>query len=126
MHNSSELKSSSRRVIFLLLIICAGVLYYIWLGAGGPAVPCLFHEVTGLKCPGCGITRMLIALSKGDLAAAADANVFLLCTSPLAAFLIVYSAYKWVRCERTGRKFEAVAVIYCVCLILFGIVRNLF
>jgi len=33
-----------------------------------PAPPCLFHEVSGLPCPGCGMTRALAALLQGDLA----------------------------------------------------------
>lgn len=31
--------------------------------------PCLFHQITGYYCPGCGITRAIIALLHGDFAA---------------------------------------------------------
>lgn len=33
------------------------------------SMPCLFHTVTGFYCPGCGGTRAVMALLRGDLAA---------------------------------------------------------
>lgn len=35
---------------------------------------CLLRELTGLPCPGCGITTSLLALGRGDLAASWAAN----------------------------------------------------
>ena len=32
---------------------------------------CMFRQLTGLPCPGCGLTRSLIVLAHGDLATAA-------------------------------------------------------
>jgi len=40
-----------------------------WTDAG-----CLLRELTGLPCPGCGITTSLLALARGDVMAAAAAN----------------------------------------------------
>lgn len=34
----------------------------------GQGFPCLFHLMTGLYCPGCGGTRAVRALFRGDLA----------------------------------------------------------
>lgn len=116
---------SSRKAFFLLLICCAGAAYLAWIRRGGFAVPCLFHEVTGLQCPGCGVTRMIRAVSESDLEAALYANAFLFITSPYLLFLLLYSAYKWVRNERISTKIEASAVLYCIGLVVFGIVRNL-
>jgi hypothetical protein len=36
--------------------------------ADGPEF-CLFHRVTGIACPGCGLTRAAAALAQGDFAA---------------------------------------------------------
>ena len=37
-------------------------------------IPCLFHEITDLYCPGCGITRLLFALLKGHINEAYNYN----------------------------------------------------
>ena len=38
------------------------------------ASACLFHGLTGLPCPGCGITTSLLALARGDAQASWSAN----------------------------------------------------
>ena len=80
---------SSRKIRFLLLVCLLGIACLIWLRMGGPSVPCVFHKLTGLECPGCGVTRMILALSRLDLQAAMKANAFLTVTLPyLTAALI--------------------------------------
>lgn len=44
---------------------------------------CGVHRVTGLPCPGCGLTRAFISLSHGDLATAVGLNPFSLLLYPL-------------------------------------------
>jgi hypothetical protein len=46
-------------------------------------------------------------------------------TLPYLILLLLYSAYKWIRNEKAGAKAEAAALLYCVGLILFGIIRNI-
>jgi hypothetical protein len=46
---------------------------------------CLFRAVTGLPCPGCGVTRALIAIARGDYRKAWRLN-------PAAFAVIVYFA----------------------------------
>ena len=48
--------------------------------------PCLFHELTGLYCTGCGSTRAVAALLHGDLAMAWRQNPLLLLTLPWVAY----------------------------------------
>jgi Protein of unknown function (DUF2752) len=47
---------------------------------------CLFHQLTGLNCPGCGATRALYALLHGNLLLALkDNSLFIFTTAFLAA-----------------------------------------
>ena len=108
---------------FGLLLVAGGVL----LSRAELGIPCPFHLVTGLDCPGCGVTRMLSALAAGDLAAAWRANPGLLALSPVLALLALVLAAGWLR---TGQikpsRWQSVLLWGCVGLLLaFGVLRNL-
>lgn len=107
-------------------LIFGGLLYLVWLKLTGIAVPCVFYRVTGLKCPGCGITRMLIALSGFRIKEAFLSNPFLLVTLPLLLFIILYIRAKEKRGEALPKWCRWLIWIYLFSLIIFGIVRNLY
>ena len=56
------------------ILLGVGFAYLIFVSLTGLGIPCPFHAVTGLHCPGCGVTRMCVALARLDFAAAWDAN----------------------------------------------------
>ena len=108
-----------------LLLAGAGLLYFIWIRVTGIMIPCPFRAVTGIRCPGCGITTMLLCLSKGDLRAAFDANPFLLVTSPYLAFLLIHS----FRQRFAGYRKESIwvrrsEIVYLILLLAFGVIRG--
>ena len=54
--------------------------------AGGPDL-CLFHRVTGVACPACGLTRAAAALARGELGASLRWHpLFLLLAAEAALF----------------------------------------
>lgn len=86
--------------------------------------PCLFFQLTGMHCPGCGTTRALHAFLHLDIARAAHMNaLFILIGLPLLAFLgiemikgrLIFSAqaHKWM------------AYGYLILAILFTVARNI-
>lgn len=55
---------------------------------GGPTI-CPFALVTGVACPGCGLTRAAAALMRGDLVAAWEFH-------PLILLALAWAAGAWV------------------------------
>ena len=58
-----------------VLLLC-GLAYALWLRVGGFGIPCMFHTLTGLDCPSCGVTRMCMALLRLDFEAAFFINEY--------------------------------------------------
>jgi hypothetical protein len=82
--------------------------------------PCLLHQYTGWHCPGCGSTRMLHAMSHGDLSAAIGFNPLLVAAIGLSPLLI------WRRHLRRAPKLSAwLTRSAIVVVIAFGVLRNI-
>lgn len=108
-------------------LLAAGLVYALWVCLTGLALPCPFRAVTGLLCPGCGVTRLCLALLRGDLAAAWQANPVLLLLLPILAVLAMRLAARYVREGRTiGPRWESALMWAMVGLLAaWGVVRNL-
>jgi hypothetical protein len=50
---------------------------------------CLFRNLTGWECPGCGMTRAILCLLRGDLAAALHYNRLALIVFPLLGYCLI-------------------------------------
>ena len=89
-------------------------------------IPCAFHQVTGLKCPGCGVTRMCLSLLRGDFAEAFHQNAAIFCLLPLGVVLAVSRCVSYVKTgsKRLSRWENRLVLFMVAVLVLFGIVRN--
>ena len=91
-------------------------------------IPCIFHKITGLLCPGCGISRMIIAMFHGDFYKAFCYNKLLFVSSPIFVILFidcVFSTFRNVK-PLYMKIPKLVYYIYFFMLIAFGILRNIF
>jgi len=77
---------------------------------------CMFHQMTGLYCPGCGATRALSAMLHGDLKSSLHNNLLLF---PLLA-LIVFLLMK----PETSLK-QPFAITIVAVVLAFTILRNI-
>jgi hypothetical protein len=68
-HAAARLAASLAACAVLVLCPQLPAAVAAWADAG-----CLLRGLTGLPCPGCGITTSLLALARGDMAAAWTAN----------------------------------------------------
>ena len=85
-----------KRICHLILVnmgVLAAVVIYALLSRAGIGFSCLFRQITGLLCPGCGNTRAALALLRLDLPAAFAYN-------PL--FLVEFFYLAWIifHCSR--------------------------
>jgi hypothetical protein len=108
------------------ILLFVGLAYYLFVSLTNIGIPCLFRLVTGLQCPGCGISRMLIALVRLDLVSAFRCNPAVFLTGPLVLFFLVRSDVDYIRTGKSSaNKYQTFWIAELVLLLGFGIVRNL-
>ena len=90
---SSEAASRvTKRTLIASLTLAASLavlaVFFVFDPAQGGFFPtCLFHQLTGLNCPGCGGLRALHHLTHGEIAAAFHCNPLLMVLLPLIALI---------------------------------------
>ena len=108
-------------------LVCGGILavYYVFTQITGLRIPCLFYEITGLKCPGCGLTAMCIHLAHFRFDDALQANPLMFFLGPLLVIslgLKIFLAPEWLK---NGNKFHDRAVwVLLGIAVCFWVVRN--
>lgn len=110
-----------------------------WLGGAGAAalacaavfritgrgLACPFWRLTGLYCPGCGVSRMCLRLLRLDFSGAFRANRLLFLTLPLLAGLLALRAVRHVRGGRAPRWEERLWLALAGAFLVYGLARNL-
>lgn len=89
---------------------------------------CPLRSMTGLDCPGCGMTRAVYALTQGDVVRALDHNVLLVLFVPI----FLWSFLNW-SLQRFGRRLPSPGWTYrpwmtvALAVVVFGfqILRNI-
>jgi hypothetical protein len=89
---------------------------------------CVFHQATGLWCPGCGLTRGCYELLHGNIGAALSYNVF----TPVAIAVIVGAWLAWIRWAWRGEALRlppsaarTIAIAMPALLVAYGVLRNI-
>jgi hypothetical protein len=93
---------------------------------------CIFHQCTGLHCPGCGLTRALHSLLNGRIQQAVAYNGVGLVLFAIVAVSLVRSLWSWASDERVGERDRTswrwpwwAKYAIGTFMILYGIARNL-
>jgi len=118
-----RLKEEIRKIFPVLAILIAYSIYLRFFTIG---IPCVFHEVTGLKCPGCGMTRSCMSILKFDFTSAYNSNMLSITVVPM---LLIIMGIAEVRYIMTGKRkttlIEAILLgILFLVTISYGILRN--
>jgi len=84
-------------------------------------LPCPFHWLTGLFCPGCGAQRAMHDLLHGRVVAALDDNAVLVATIPLLGLQWGFGQWRGRSLTHDNR----VVLAWGIGLVAWGVVRNL-
>lgn len=111
----------------IFLLGMAGLLYGIFVSYTGLAIPCLFRKVTGLLCPGCGVTGMCVALLHLNWKGAFFCHpvLFVLLLPLTAVFICSAAVYVQNGRFRFARWQNLILYVSVAALVIFGVVRNL-
>lgn len=121
-----EKKTMQKRICGYAVVFGILVLYYFWVRFTGLAIPCLFHLLTGLKCPGCGITRMFLAILQGDFRQAYLYNRGIFWITPLLVVDLAVALYTWIRYHKWESPVRQILLnLMLILMIAYGIGRNL-
>ena len=126
---SNEVKKRIKRVtLWVVLFVLAGLLYALFVKIAGFGYPCFFHLITGLNCPGCGITRAAMCILNFDFIGAIKANAFLIPIVLFVGWIAFYTLRRYIKTGvfRLDSGSRAADIIFVVLLVAWGIVRNIF
>lgn len=110
------------------IALAALIAYALFVHFTGLAIPCLFHTVTRLNCPGCGISRFGISVLQLKWSEAIRYNY-------MAPLIVIYVAYVIVSASvcyiRTGLwkvtpKPAWLNWVFLALLLIWSIFRNIF
>ena len=115
-----------KTIILSVSLITAGCAYAFLNSRFGFSIPCLFNKITGLQCPGCGVTRMCISILKFDLKSAFDYNPVIFCFIPAGLYLFFNGLYRYIKygINKIPKSENIMMIIMTVILVIFGILRN--
>ena len=91
-------------------------------------IPCIFNKITGLFCPGCGVTRMILSITKLDLYQAFRYNPLIFCMLPFIIFYGIDTSIKWIKGTKNYLYLKInnkAWIIILIITLLFGILRNI-
>lgn len=102
---------------FLLL----GFIYAVWLLLTDLYIACPIRAVTGLACPGCGISHLFMDLLHLDVVSAVQQNM------GVAILAVIWGLYGILRLFHRPSKavFDGLTLFSIFFLLAFGILRNI-
>lgn len=121
-----------KRILITLaaaFLAAAALLYLYFTGEGeGAGIPCMFHQITGLYCSGCGASRALRSVLHLDYYQALRYNAFFTLGLPVIGIYFCGLAISYIRFGKdkfSGRIPLLPVWIFIVVAVVFGILRNI-
>lgn len=114
--------------ISLTALLLIGIAYYFVTCFTGFYIPCPVRLITGFRCPGCGISHMIINIYHLNFKAAFKSNQLLFVTSPLIIAMVVREIYCYIKYEKhkTDKWIDITAFILIALFLIFTVLRNIY
>ena len=118
----------SKKIIILIVSLIILSLILLLMKQFNIGIPCVYYQISGIYCPGCGMTRAMRSMLKLDLYQAFRYNVFSVILLPFIGLYAVGGIYGWLfnKSNFMGNKIPSVIwIIFIIALLLYGILRNI-
>ena len=111
------------------IFAAAALLYLYFTGEGeGAGIPCMFHQITGLYCSGCGSSRALRSILHFDFYQALRYNAIFTVGLPLLAAYFGALLVSYIRFgkDKISEKIpQWVIWVFIATALIYGILRNI-
>ena len=117
-------------IVAAAAMVAAAVLLYLYFTAegAGAGIPCVFHQVTGLYCSGCGASRALRSVLHFDFYQALRYNAVLTVALPFIAVYFGGLGVSYIRFgkDKISEKISMKPVwVFVAAALAYGILRNI-
>ena len=114
-----------RNLKYAIMVISVFLIYYILNKKFGFSIPCIFYKITGLYCPGCGITRLLFALVNLEFYESFKYNPWIFILIVLGLFYLICKLFIFLKFKKIIKIPNYVYITLIIISIIFGIFRNI-
>ncbi|WP_051656620.1 DUF2752 domain-containing protein [Butyrivibrio sp. AE3004] len=121
---NKNISSAFKEAAIIAAILMLNAIVYIVTGYG---IPCVFKLITGLSCPGCGMTHAYLELLHGNIEGAISYNILSVTVMPLLILFLIYKAVVLIRTGSTKMKTWENMFLICIGIVtgIFFIYRNI-
>jgi hypothetical protein len=109
------------------IILAVGIAYYIFFRLTRIGIKCPFNQITGFLCPGCGLSRMILALIDFNIPLAIYYNAAAFFLLPFWVAVFISYCYEYIKYGKAKMHawYKIILAASVIVLVIFGIARNL-